>query len=128
MRKLGAFVLMCCLSMANPAFATTWIRVASDRLGAVYYVDADSIRRTGNIVRYWLRVDYTNDRTIAWRETKSFYKVDCESWTHALIQSTRYDAQGSVVGTDTFSEYAAMSQMIPETTGEAAAEYACAGQ
>lgn len=128
MRKLGVLGLMCCLSVATPAIAATWVRVASDNLGAVYYIDSESIRRTGDIVRYWLRVDYSNDATIAWRETKSYYKADCAAWTLLELQQTNYDARGFVVGSQAWSDYGAMRQIIPDSTGEAAAEYACGVQ
>ena len=128
MRTLGVLGMLCCLSLANPAIAANWVRLGTSSSGSVIYIDNDSIRRDGGMVLYWVRFDASEDATVSWRESKQYYKTDCNAWTSVLLSYVEYDPQGSVVDSGTMPEYSPMKPVVPETVSEAFATYACAVQ
>ena len=75
---------------ATPAYAANWVYVTTGGNNTEHYYDADTIRRAGNQVTVWEKVDHPRDKTVKWREAKDRYRYDCAERTSTLLNSINY--------------------------------------
>jgi hypothetical protein len=111
-------VICLALTPMAPAYAANWVYVAKNTNGAVFYYDSDTIRRSGNQVTVWEKVDHSRNKTVKMREEKSRWRYDCEERTRALLQLTNYypDRQPE---TFTWNAYEQKEGAVtPDTVGE----------
>ena len=52
--NFGWISLAGALLLQTPAYATEWVRIAGNEMVDVF-IDKDSMRRTGNLAKVWLR-------------------------------------------------------------------------
>jgi hypothetical protein len=106
------------------AQASDWYRVGPTAVGAVIFVDQDSITKTDGVVTYWMKLDHRNDRTVRQRETKVSVEVDCANRTIAAVAELIYAADGRLI--DSHYAYAEHVPIAPDTVAYAHASLVCA--
>lgn len=75
-----AMALAVCAGMAVPAQAQTWQKVYEGETGSIFYIDASSIRRTGDVVRFWNLTDSRNNLHLEYDDpvaSRSLEEIDC---------------------------------------------------
>ena len=81
-RTFGATVAM--LAAAAPAQAETW-RASSSGMGAVAFIDTESIRRDGDRVSFWREVRWSDVRSLdsggRFNRIAALYEGDCRAMT-----------------------------------------------
>ena len=121
---LGAATVL--LMAATPAYAVNWVYVSTMDSGTDTYFDADSIRRSGNQVTVWERLDHSRDKTEKERERKKLVRYDCAERTRILINVIAYYPDGTVKSA-TWQPYEQEAVPVaPGTVGEATLEAVCA--
>ncbi|WP_343343391.1 surface-adhesin E family protein [Sphingomicrobium sp. XHP0239] len=122
---LGATIAS--IVLAAPVWAAEWEyvgRINTSEGWEFYSVDKTSVRLIGNQRTFWTKVELiTPDRDESYTARKSFWRLDCRQWTMAAVSEVRYDAAGNVVASVT--DEISLRPIVPETIGEAVAEYAC---
>lgn len=114
-------------SVGWPAAAQTWQRYARTSAGTVLYLDADSVRRSGDIAHVWVRQDHSLDRTVSHRETKVLWALNCVDQTQALISYVDYGANGTVTRSYTNRSYEIRyDPIVPGSLGHTLFEQVCA--
>lgn len=95
--------------LANSSAAAEWIKVGENRNDTVY-VDADTINKSGNLVKMWSLFDFKTRLTASFGMSWSFKsqdEYDCSEETFRTISITYYSenmGKGKVVATKTFTE------------------------
>jgi hypothetical protein len=118
-------VICCALMPIAPAYAANWVYLATNRNGAVFYYDSDTIRRSGNQVTFWRKDDHSRNKTVKQRETKARWRYDCAMRTYTLLQLTNYYADGKLE-TFTWDAYEQKENAVtPDTVGEDILEAVC---
>jgi hypothetical protein len=126
MRKL---LVAIALTVATPAIASNWTPLGEDVLGAVHYIDKGSIRKVGAYVAIWEKIDYTGDRTTAYREDKALWYFKCDTEQRALKSLVTYMANGNVRSSDTWPDYSlTWKAVVPDTVGADVFKSACEGK
>jgi hypothetical protein len=124
---VAALLGVVCLALIPiaPVYAANWIFVNTNKDGAVFYYDSDTIQRSGNRVTIWEKTDYSRDKTTNYRQTITRYRYDCAERTSTLLQGTAYYPDGK---SETFvynnyeqKEYA----LPPDSVGETMLEAVC---
>lgn len=109
-----------------PAAAANWVYVTKSANGSVYYYDADTVQRSGDLITAWEKSDHSNDKTKKERESKDRYRYDCSNRTSTLLNSINYYPDGASKSF-TWENYEQKNEpVIPETIGEAILEAVCA--
>lgn len=114
MKKITLVAALLALSVQT--YATNWVKMTTTSQGSVYYLDLDSISSEGDYVTAWIKVDARSDKSVAHRESKVLWKVDCVNRRLNLKGFTKYAPDGSVLESQSFT-YTSWSDVIPETTG-----------
>lgn len=133
MKKLySAFAVA--FTLSYPAHATNWLDIGGNDSVAVK-IDTDSVRRSGNRVKTWLKWEWTTPQPIGaaylgkfYKEEKQLQVSDCANKTLAVAQGIQYSADGSgvVVNSYSFEERQwKFSEAAPETIGETIIGFAC---
>ena len=133
MARTPFFVLLSFLLVA-PSKAATWVDIGGNDEVTVF-IDSDSVRRTGNRVKTWLRWQWTKPQEVpnaypakSYLLEKQLQISDCRDGTLAIAQGVQYaDLAGSdVVHSYTVPERAwRFSEAVPETLGANILKYAC---
>jgi hypothetical protein len=118
---------MMAMVFPSVAWAANWVRYSTDRQGSIYYYDSESLRESGsNIVRIWIRIDYSNNRSERAREAKHLISLNCAESTFALLSYITYDAQGNITSSRNIPSYAIQySPIIPESIAESLSNVLC---
>jgi hypothetical protein len=119
------------LLAAFPAQAATWMLTAQAD-GSQYYVETESIRRIGNTVECWVKVNYEKEQSLrygysSYRSMITLFRYDCFNRTDKLLQSTCYseiDGAGDTVYNFS-NDNDKPSRIIPGSVGEAIMKFAC---
>lgn len=75
------------------ASAQTWRFIAKDG-GNISYMDTSSIKRTGQIARYWYRVEYGHPKD-GDEAAVVLLEMNCTTEQYRILQSTTYNADGT---------------------------------
>ena len=114
--------------LAAPAAAENW-RASSAGMGAIAYIDVDSIQRSGEQVTFW--------REVRWPEVKTFedgtsydriaalYEADCNAMTLRSLH-LRVSLGGEVIGS--VEDTGEVEQATPGSTAETDLRSACFGE
>ncbi len=108
-----------------PAYAANWVYVATNTNKADWYYDSDTIRRFGNQITVWVKIDHSRNKTVKYRETLVRYRYDCADRTSTALQLTDYYPDGK---NETFiwETYEQEEQAVaPETVIEGVLEAVC---
>lgn len=122
------------VATTSPASASRWAEVATgDNL--TVYADTQSIRRSGQKVRVWLRWVYQSPVLVKgsypqrhYQSQKTLEVYHCENRSAASLQMIRYaepdggEVVESLNGPDAPEQH---SEVTPESVGEGILEYAC---
>ena len=123
----AALITATCLSLMPPvpAYAANWVYVSTDKDNAVNYYDSETIRRSGNQVTVWEKVDFSRDKTVKERVKKIRYRYDCSERTATLLQMIIYYPDGSneTITLEAYEQKA--GALAPETVGEMMLEAVC---
>lgn len=104
--------------LSTPASAADWVYVGTATTRAAYYHDPSSVRRVGDHLAAWRKVDHSRDRTVSYRESKSLWYFDCARDVQALKSFINYGPSGSVMSSHTISDYSLeWTPPAPETVG-----------
>jgi hypothetical protein len=130
MTRLFLIVLLVLLS-SGPAHAE-WVSFAESDSGATVYVDRDTIRRNGDVVKWWELMDH---KTVQTGAGESFLSVmaqneyDCAEERHRTLAVTYFSGNmgsGNVVYSD--SDEQSWEPVQPQSVGQTMWELACAKQ
>ncbi len=129
---LGSVAASCIFLLSGPqARAAEWVPVGSDG-DVVHYVDAQSIERTGEVVRVTKRAVYREPHPIGdvpgmplMKETSGVVECDCRRMQHRAMSVSIVGADGQVLYTS--GEMKRVWESIDENSpGRATLDYACA--
>lgn len=102
------------------------VELGPDKNGAVWKVDADSVRGPPKERQGWTIIDASKDKTETYRERRILYQVDCGSTAARELSSATYDAGGrNVSGESTTPEKAKVEYWPPRTFGAAVVNFLC---
>ena len=117
-----------------PSQAATWVEIGGNDEVAVF-IDTDSIRKTGNRVKTWLKWNWTKAQDIpgsyppkTYLAEKQLQVSNCQNRTLAVVQGVRYAALDGnwVVDSYTVDEKIwKFSEVVPETIGETIINFTC---
>jgi hypothetical protein len=74
------------------------IPVTTFEAGTVWRLDADTVRGSQEARQAWIVADHSNDKTVARRETKTLYRIDCNTTAYWTLSVVDYDKEGNSVG------------------------------
>jgi hypothetical protein len=109
-----------------------WVGVGRDK-DAVYYVDKQTLERTGSTVKVWTLQNYSTRQQIpvtklGYRSVKEFFKFDCEKRTLEVLSRSKYSetsGKGDVIASRTWPEGLNTEPVVPDTTGEGLLRFVC---
>lgn len=113
---------------SGPAYAE-WVRALNNQTDPTLYVDSDTIRRDGTVVKWWELLDYKTVQTVAglsFLSMKVLREYDCAGEQIRVLAMADFSgnmANGKVVFTDF-----AQSNWVPvqpESMGQALWKFVC---
>lgn len=112
-------VFLCVASFPVSAMAANWVEVSSAVSGAVWSVDADSVKAVDdgykkNVRKAWIKIDYSKVTSQPAREAKVLFFFDCVGETAKSATWLEYKADGTVLRNIT-SSYPTYEVVVPET-------------
>jgi hypothetical protein len=124
------FIMLLMLS-SGPAFAE-WVEVGGSegKRGYTVYVDPDTVRRNGNLVKMWILYDFKNIQTIAGASilsSKAQTQYDCAGERSRELAFTWFSGNmgnGGVVLSD--SDEQKWEPVYPDSIGQTLWKVACA--
>jgi hypothetical protein len=128
------FTLFLTLVMSNASLAATWVQIAGND-DVLTYIDQESIRKSGNRVKTWLKWQWAKPSEILNSYPKKMYLLekqlqinDCANGTITIAQGTRYADRDGIDAIDSYiyeERNWKFSEVVPETIGETILKYAC---
>ncbi len=104
---LGLWFLITLLVLSSgPAYAEWWVRALNNQTDPTLYVDSDTIRRNGTVVKWWELLDYKTVQTVAgisFLSMKVLREYDCAGEQIRVLAMADFSgnmANGKVVFTD----------------------------
>lgn len=129
---LLAFLLLQSVS----AFAANWVFVG-ESANSQYYIDKESMIRTGSKVQCWMRTNYNDPQTEKYpivdtnnkySSDLSYSEYDCYNRTLRGLEFNSYsekDGGGSVVKSHSFTSSTHLIRIPPGTVAEAVMKFVC---
>jgi hypothetical protein len=111
---------------ATPAFAANWIYVNTDTKNADNYYDADTLRRSGEVVTVWEQTDHSRDKTVKRRSAKSLIRYYCSRRSYVLVSIIDYYPNGETKRFDYSTGKQSEYFPPPDANGEAMLNAVCA--
>jgi hypothetical protein len=111
-----------------PSWAASWVQVATDSSGSIFYIDKTSIQKNGGLVTYWMKVLQKNTHKIPSENTyirgsKVWYLLKRTSQqcsnnvvAYPVEQTIYYGLQGQVLSSN--ESFYSPSEPAPGTVGE----------
>jgi hypothetical protein len=112
----------------GPAYAE-WVRALNNQTDPTLYVDSDTIRRNGTVVKWWELLDYKTVQTVAgisFLSMKVLREYDCAGARIRVLAMADFSgnmANGQVVFTD-FAQ-SNWEPVQPESMGQALWKFVC---
>jgi hypothetical protein len=88
---VSLFIVLLVLSSA-PAYAE-WVEIGTSNIGATVYVDPDTIRRKGDLVKMWILYDFNATQTVlkkSYLSSRSQDEYDCTEDRHRALATTSF--------------------------------------
>jgi len=104
-----------------------WVLVSEGTAGDKFYVDSSTIKRDGNLRRYWDYVDYASRTSTGLLSMRSFEETDCREERRRTIGFTSFSEamlQGRILRTGRGD--GSWDQIAPGTVAETVMRYVCA--
>jgi len=126
----GALITLLMLN-TGPASAE-WVAIGSSESlgGYTVYVDPDTIRRTGDLVKVWALTDYTSRQTVADRSflsSKAHHQFDCTEERQRELAVTWFSSNmGKGNGVWNTSDQTTWRPVAPGSVGQGVWNFACA--
>ena len=122
------FLITFLLLSSGPAYAE-WVRALNNQTDPTLYVDSDTIRRNGTVVRWWELLDYKTVQTVAgisFLSMKVQREYDCVGEQIRVLAMADFSgnmAEGKVV----FSDFTPSNwvPVQPESMGQTLWKAAC---
>jgi len=111
MRRLCLIILFLIISIPELAYSANWVKVTQSVDGEVIFIDNQSIRRSGNAVIYWERMNNPARTKQGDLSSKSQKTINCETRDYKILYFIFYDDlnnQGNI--TSSFS-----AETLPES-------------
>ena len=80
-----------------PQRPTGLLSVTTLDTGTIWQLEADSLRGPKEARLAWIIADHSGDRKVAKRETKTLYRIDCNTTAYQTLQEVEYDSKGKVL-------------------------------
>jgi hypothetical protein len=110
------------MTLGSPASAADWVYLGkSDDERKTIFVDRSSIHRTSNIVQYWQRTDYVNDKD-GWKKDITFFQVDCVLHRARLLKAIAYFDDGHTSQSRGVSDW---FYIVPDSIADSSEEFVC---
>lgn len=122
------------LLMPTLAIAADWRYLTSGTGGVIVHVDTDSIRelppieirRPFPVRQIWVKMDYSQDKTVSYRESRALHRFNCIAETSAIASEVIYNPNGGVIRSWSKEDYDFYYEpTTPDTIGYAVMEFAC---
>jgi hypothetical protein len=123
------FLITLLVLRSGPAYAEWWVRALNNQTDPTLYVDSDTIRRNGTVVKWWELLDYKTVQTVAgisFLSMKVLREYDCAGARIRVLAMADFSgnmANGQVVFTD-FAQ-SNWEPVQPESMGQALWKAAC---
>lgn len=118
---LGVIALGAFFTAPTPALAQDrWVLVGSTG-DTDTYVDRSTIRRTGNVVRYWLKREYQND-AMKRSQARVLTEIDCDQGRIRYLQIAYYFLDGT---NDSKPGGAVWEFVAPDTIADGQLRFVC---
>ena len=104
-----------------------WVLVALSSSGSKFYVDPSTIRRDGNLRRYWQYADYASRQSNGALSVRAFQETDCREERYRIIEITGFSEsmlQGRILETERGD--GSWQQIPPGTVVETVMRLVCA--
>lgn len=127
MRSLH-FVAGLAIVFLSAEASAEWFPVSTSVRGAVWYMDAERVKIVDKNVQAWVKIDYSKDASVGWRETKELVSFDCPAGKYRTLSYINYDSYGKVVSSHSFSDYGygiGYDAIVPDSVIESASKVAC---
>lgn len=134
MKYVQTVLVMAGVMWILPSHSATWVEIGGND-EVVVFIDTESIRKTGNLVKTWLKWDWTKAQDIpgsfpakTYRAEKQLQVSDCQNRNLAVVQGVRYTALDGNVVVDSYGVIEKnwkFSEVVPETIGETIINFAC---
>lgn len=127
MKKLFLLLFLTFISLNVHA---KWVLVTSTE-NSFSYVDIESYKRTGHLVRYWELHNYTEPRNttknFSYLSTKSKKEINCnteETLLLAIVDYSEHHGEGKVINSFNYNdkEY---KHIVPDTIGYEIYKFVC---
>lgn len=127
--KLAGFIAIAAMAITAPAPAyAEWIVVSSTASGTTYAMDPERIKKTGNIVRFWIKGDHSQDASERARSSMSMIAINCSAMTAKTTSRITYDAQGGIITSREYPDYGGgvgYSAIVPDSVMETFSMVVC---
>lgn len=81
-------------TVAKPQRPSGLIPVTEFDNGTVWRLDADAVTGPKEARQAWVIADHTNDKTVTKRETKTLYRIDCNTTAYRTLSMVEYNGKG----------------------------------
>ncbi len=129
MKRILLFALISLGSVfcgATTVSASDWVYVTSDKGGGVIYIDVESLKRDGDIVTAWEKVDSRKNKSEPSYESLYQLDYDCSKRTVALLFKIERFRNKPAKSQDFYSlRYRGGSPVVPDSIGEITFDFAC---
>lgn len=80
-----------------PQRPTGLLSVTTLDTGTIWQLDADTLRGPQEARLAWIIADHSGDRNVSKRETKTLYRIDCNTTAYQALQEVEYEGKGKVL-------------------------------
>lgn len=118
--------LLALLFFASLQAKAEWIDVAESESGVIFYVDKETIKKEGNLVKVWVLINYKKAGRSGQLSSKHKQEYDCAKERTRDVSVTGYSrnmGKGDVIATGHYlSEW---SEIAPDTVQREVMQFVC---
>lgn len=124
MRKVLGLAVGAAMMAAGPVQAAEWWYVLTSSTDEIYFVDAATIRSSGNIRTFWTQ-NVNKTLVKGAKYSKDFWEYDCIKRTSKPLSFVDISENGEIVRSNTFS-LASENPIVPDSVAEGLLDFVCA--
>ena len=124
MKKIFLFSVII-LSAFNIYASTKWFPITTSSDGNVFFIDTNSIQKSGDSYTYWVKLNFSN-RDVDGLSSKSQRSINCrtrETIARYIINYEDIDNSGKIISS--FSPTRGWIPIAPESVNSAFYDYLC---
>jgi len=122
------FLITLLVLSTAPAYAE-WVKIGESQGGSTVYVDPDTVRRNGELVKMWYLTNYSaihGRGDNSYLSTKIQAEYDCTEERFRILAVTQFSGNmGSGESVHTESDEGNWEPVSPKSTAQALWKYAC---